>query len=95
MLFPILFDFKLPSFTHLLTVISATSRYSAVRIKKKYVEVKVMPEPSTKNTAIGTLKGGDVVEKVGEKSGWVKVRFADADDNTLEGWVSQTLIEKP
>ena len=67
---------------------------STVRIRKNYAEVKVRPEPSTKNTPIGTLKGGDEVAKLDEKNGWVKIRFEDLDENTIEGWISQKLIEK-
>ena len=67
---------------------------STVRIRKNYAEVKVRPEPSTKNTPIGTLKGGDEVEKVDEKSGWIKVRFVDVDENIIEGWINQKLLEK-
>lgn len=62
-------------------------------ISKKHSSVNVRPEPSTNQAPIATLKGGDKVEKIEAKGGWIKIRFNNSDDKQMEGWISKTLVE--
>jgi Bacterial SH3 domain len=61
------------------------------RIKDGCSTANVRSGPSTKNPVIAKLKGGDSVNVVEVKSGWVRIRL----DNGGNGWVYGDLVEHP
>jgi predicted small secreted protein len=64
-----------------------------VRVQAKYTSVSVRPDPSTRKAALVKLRGGDAVQKIDEKSGWVKVKY-NVDGKEGQGWVKRDLLEE-
>ena len=64
----------------------------SLMVKKNHATVNVRSEPSTKNTIVATLAGGDRVDKIGERSNWVKIRF-NINGNQGEGWIRKDMVE--
>lgn len=71
---------------------SETAPANLLEVKKKLTSVKVRPEPSTKRPALATLTGGDKVEKLNTKKGWIKIRFS-TDESEGEGWVKSDTLQ--
>lgn len=80
---PDMSDFKLKIFEEKPTV----------AIKSGYTKVNIRPTPSTTQHPIGTLKGGDKVQLIGEQGTWLNVSFYDTTGKEQAGWVYKYLVE--
>ena len=64
-----------------------------VTIKQRYETVNVRPTPSTNQSPVSALKGGDQVVLKSEYGNWLNIVFYDTAGNEQVGWVYKYLVE--